>query len=267
MSIRDVPPSQRDNAALSEREKATLRLLLAGHDAKSIARELGLSVHTVNERLRDARRKLGAASSREAARWLAQSEAANPQNLRDVPLGVSAARASVDFPYAPAARPQRPSRLVWFSGGMLIMSLLIATLATVALHAPSAPPAPTMQAPAAIPSAEANPAGLDAAKAWVALVDQGNWHESWQTAAATFRGQVSDAGWAEMITPVRKPLGAAVVRKFASVVKTKTLPGAPEGDYEVLKFQTNFAQRSGSTETIIVVREASAWRVAGYFIR
>jgi DNA-binding CsgD family transcriptional regulator len=57
--------------ALSDREKQTLRLLLAGHDAKSIARELGLSMHTVNERLRDSRRKLGVASSREAAPMLA----------------------------------------------------------------------------------------------------------------------------------------------------------------------------------------------------
>ena len=42
--------------ALSEREKETLRLLLGGHDIKSIAAGLGLSVHTVNERLREARR-------------------------------------------------------------------------------------------------------------------------------------------------------------------------------------------------------------------
>lgn len=60
--------------SLSEREQDTLRLLLAGHDAKSIARDLGLSVHTVNDRLREARRKLGVSSSREAARLLGQAE-------------------------------------------------------------------------------------------------------------------------------------------------------------------------------------------------
>src|ERR1700761_7528610 len=60
--------------ALSEREKETLRLLLGGHDIKSIAADLGLSVNTVNERLRDARRKLGASSSRQAARMLADVE-------------------------------------------------------------------------------------------------------------------------------------------------------------------------------------------------
>src|SRR3546814_5171012 len=44
--------------ALTEKEKQTLRLIVRGHDAKSIARNLDLSVHTINERLRDARRKL-----------------------------------------------------------------------------------------------------------------------------------------------------------------------------------------------------------------
>ena len=53
---------------MNEREKEALRLLLVGHDAKSIANTLGLSVYTINDRLRDARRKLGVSSSREAAR-------------------------------------------------------------------------------------------------------------------------------------------------------------------------------------------------------
>ena len=56
--------------ALTEKEKQTLRLLLAGHDAKSMARALGLSVHTINDRLRMTRRKLSVTSSREAARLL-----------------------------------------------------------------------------------------------------------------------------------------------------------------------------------------------------
>lgn len=68
---------------LSTREAEVLRLLLAGHDAKSVARTLGLSVHTINERLRDARRKLGVSSSREAARILAEVEQANPEYLVD----------------------------------------------------------------------------------------------------------------------------------------------------------------------------------------
>lgn len=74
---------------VSEREKETLRLLLNGHDAKSVASTLGLSVHTVNERLREARRKLGVGSSREAARLLAQVENQGTNFLGDKKSGSS----------------------------------------------------------------------------------------------------------------------------------------------------------------------------------
>ena len=60
--------------ALTDKEKQTLRLIVRGHDAKSIARSLGLSVHTINERLREARRKMAVSSSREAARLLLEVE-------------------------------------------------------------------------------------------------------------------------------------------------------------------------------------------------
>ena len=66
--------------ALTDKEKETLRLMLRGHDAKSMASKLSLSVHTINERLRAARRKLDVTSSREAARVLFECETAGHEN-------------------------------------------------------------------------------------------------------------------------------------------------------------------------------------------
>jgi len=62
---------------LTEKEVVVLHLLAQGHDVKSAAVELGLSVHTVHERLREARRKTGASSSRGAARLLTEAAAPN----------------------------------------------------------------------------------------------------------------------------------------------------------------------------------------------
>lgn len=59
---------------LSERQKEVLRLLLQFRDAKSLACSLDLSVHTVNEHLRAARRVLGVTSSRQGATLLAKAE-------------------------------------------------------------------------------------------------------------------------------------------------------------------------------------------------
>lgn len=68
-------PSAEDRNSLDRLtpgEREVLILLARGHTAKTIATSLGLSVAAVNERLRGARRRTGAGSSRELARLLAQ---------------------------------------------------------------------------------------------------------------------------------------------------------------------------------------------------
>lgn len=55
---------------LTPKEIEALALIAQGHDAKSAARELSVSSHTIYERLRRAREKLGAENSRAAARQL-----------------------------------------------------------------------------------------------------------------------------------------------------------------------------------------------------
>ena len=73
---------------LTERQKEILRLLLDGYDAKSAARQLGISFHTVHEHLREARRHLGVSSSREAARVLREAESGTPNTVRPTTFGV-----------------------------------------------------------------------------------------------------------------------------------------------------------------------------------
>lgn len=73
MDLFAAAPRHRESALadkLTEREIEILRLLTAGHTVKSIAVLLGRSEASINERLRDARRKTGIGSSRELARLL-----------------------------------------------------------------------------------------------------------------------------------------------------------------------------------------------------
>jgi hypothetical protein len=47
-----------------------------------------------------------------------------------------------------------------------------------------------------------------------------------------------------------------------------TLPGAPDGEYVVIQYQTSFANKKASVETVTPMREKDGrWRVSGYFIR
>jgi DNA-binding CsgD family transcriptional regulator len=137
--------------ALTEKEKETLRLLVDGHDAKSMARHLGLSVHTINERLRDARRKMSASSSREAARQLREMERQNPQYLADRVLGDAAVVTDMEGLRIPVETRRISRRFGWIAGG-IIMSISLALFAFASLSGtPQAPAAPQPAEPRASP--------------------------------------------------------------------------------------------------------------------
>jgi DNA-binding CsgD family transcriptional regulator len=248
---------------LTEREKETLRLLLRGHDAKSIARNLNLSVHTVNERLRDARQKLGVSSSREAARVLARFENADPNFLGDIDFGVVAPRFGGQEDEHKGHRNRASRLLPWFGGGMLMLSLIVAAVVMISSGEQTKS---VVIASAKQPKIQV-PASARPAQEWLRLVDDKNWAESWSKTGNMFRSQVSQESWTSKVMPVRQPLGTVSSRSFNSVVRTTSLPGAPIGNYEVLEFLVDFANKRGAIETVVLVNEGAAWKVVGYFIR
>lgn len=70
----NMPISVRSFPELTEGQKACLRLVGQHHTSKEIARKLGISPFTVDQRLDAARRKLDASSRREAAMIFAKIE-------------------------------------------------------------------------------------------------------------------------------------------------------------------------------------------------
>lgn len=74
-----VAPMESDRIAkLTEAQRVCLRMVLMHLSSKDIARELGISPHTVDQRLRMAIQTLGVANRFEAARILARLEAQTP---------------------------------------------------------------------------------------------------------------------------------------------------------------------------------------------
>lgn len=74
---------------LTEEERDLLQLLVQGHTAKTIAATRGMSVNAVNERLRSARKKTGAPSSRELARLLASADIRHHPKSCNKEIGVT----------------------------------------------------------------------------------------------------------------------------------------------------------------------------------
>lgn len=244
---------------LSEKEKQTLRLIVRGHDAKSMARQLNLSVHTVNERLRDARRKLEVSSSREAARLLFEAERVAPQNLADDQLGEAADRITM----AQAATPTNGHRritLVSVIAGAVIMSIILGLFALTML---SEAPAPTVAtAGEAATAASTKSEAARSAREWLVLHDQRRWKETWQGTATSFQKLNSLERWTEVAEKVRPPLGAMISRTLLS---QESVPAPPAG-VEVIKFRTSFANKADVVETVSLAREGSAWKVVGIYI-
>ena len=109
---------------------------------------------------------------------------------------------------------------------------------------------------------------LDIAEPFLAAVDDGDWRGSWNAAGEFFQSSASEAEWTQTIEPVRAPLGAVEERRLTNVQRLSTLPGAPEGDYEVLQYQTKFAGREDmAIETVVMMKNGQSYNVAGYFIR
>ncbi|MEM1416679.1 MAG: DUF4019 domain-containing protein [Myxococcota bacterium] len=107
-----------------------------------------------------------------------------------------------------------------------------------------------------------------AALAWLELVDEGDYEESWEEAAAYFRGAVSKERWVTMVRGVRAPVGDVLEREVVRMTPRSSLPGAPDGDYVVIELRTSFANRADATETVTPMRDPDGtYRVSGYFIR
>lgn len=255
--------------SLSEKEKETLRFLSSGYDAKSIAKDLGLSIHTVNDRLREARRKLNVSSSREAARLLARAEDEHPKFLAPTNFGLAELEIETLQTARTGAGPLSgiSHRFWWLTGGFVVLFAIAAAL--LSGHGAEAPHASStfVSQPRALSPAPITAASASQARNWLKAVDQRNWSKSWREAGAIFRSQVTADGWTSAIVPVREPLGAVISRSLATVATTHSLPGAPAGEYEVLEFHTNFAAKRGAIETVVMAKEQAGWRVNGYFIR
>jgi hypothetical protein len=114
---------------------------------------------------------------------------------------------------------------------------------------------------------EKTDAAVAAATQWLALVDSKEYKKSWQEAAPFFKEHVKEKQWEEQISSVRGPLGKAESRELLGAQFTTSLPGAPEGEYVVIQFKTNFADKPESVETITPMMADGSWRVSGYFIK
>lgn len=107
-----------------------------------------------------------------------------------------------------------------------------------------------------------------AATSWLALTDASKYGPSWDETASLFKAAVTKANWESALKGTRAPFGAVKSRKLKAATFTRTLPGAPDGEYVVIQFDTQFENKAAAVETITPMHEKDgSWRVSGYFIK
>ena len=115
---------------------------------------------------------------------------------------------------------------------------------------------------------EKEKAAVVAAQKWLALIDADNYADSWNEAAGYFRAAVNQEKWEQSLQAVRTPLGEIISRKVKSKSYQTSVPGAPDGEYVIIQFQTSFQNKKSAIETVTPMLDKDGqWRVSGYFIK
>ncbi|MEI6645609.1 MAG: DUF4019 domain-containing protein [bacterium] len=131
---------------------------------------------------------------------------------------------------------------------------LVALVALWGCNSKSNPPAET--------------AAIDAAKAWLSLVDGEKYAESWDQSAQYFKGAVQKGQWVQVMQSGRKPFGKNISRELKSKSYRTALPGAPDGEYVIIQFNASFENKKVALETITPMLDKDGqWRVSGYYMK
>lgn len=115
---------------------------------------------------------------------------------------------------------------------------------------------------------EAEFAAQVAAEKWLTLIDFANYEESWNQAASIFKAHVSLDEWKSSAKAVQESLGTVLSRALKSKEYFTELPGAPDGEYVVMQYETTFENKQNGTETVTPMKDKDGeWRVSGYFVK
>ena len=260
--------------ALTEKEKEALRLLLAGHDAKSSAQELDISVHTVNDRLRNARRKGGVSSSREAARILGDAEDAAPQKAVHQDLGSANISPVEDDPEVAKVEVGEKSPTAWQSKGVIIMTtfaVLIAAGAAISFGMPSSEnfSSDDVSTTASDNAFEASPplqrsASEEEAREWLALVDAGDIEGSRAASSESMRERYPEGLWEIGVLLRQNNFGSMVSRRLVSVDKRGAHEAGAVGEFEMLVFEADYARERGVREQVFMRKIEGEWVVVDF---
>lgn len=127
------------------------------------------------------------------------------------------------------------------------------------------PPAPqTAPDPALVQAVDASE---QAANAWLKLLDQGSYGNSWDAGALALRLTMSRKEWVQTLDATRKPLGRPTDRKVADIRLSQDPKGLARGNYMIFLFETKFSTGHLAKEILTLQQNNKGeWHVLTYLV-
>ena len=111
-------------------------------------------------------------------------------------------------------------------------------------------------------------AAAESAASWLQLVDEGDYEASWESAAEVLKDQVTLEKWSATIGQTRGQIDPVEDRTRTGARYTTDIPGAPAGEYVLLRYSTEASGDRTVGETVAQMKQADGgWKVVGYFVQ
>ncbi len=107
-----------------------------------------------------------------------------------------------------------------------------------------------------------------ASEDFLLLVDTSQYAQSWDATSNFFKSQVPKEIWVKQLSSLSPAFGKVTNRQIVKAQQMTQLPGAPDGQYVVLQYDTTFENKRKAIETITPMLDKDGkWRVTGYYIK
>lgn len=102
------------------------------------------------------------------------------------------------------------------------------------------------------------------AENWLALIDAGNYGQSWEKAAEMMKQKVTKKQWKRLIgTVLPQKTGAFQERTLKNAQFRTQLGPLPEGQYVILQYDASY-EKGSFREVVVLTKQEEAWKVIGY---
>jgi hypothetical protein len=132
-----------------------------------------------------------------------------------------------------------------------------------------APPAQqqNQQSAAPDPHASEEQAAQRQALGFLGYLDADRFADSYAYTSGLLRAKAAQPTFVQDLQRDRSPLGAKQSRKLLDATYSTSLQGQPIGQYVVLQYSSDFANKKQTVETVVLAFEKGYWRVAGWFVK